>query len=212
LRTVAQRGRSARPHLIALAILLLASGCTGLSRNLTGGEVARGGGWESVENVPEVRQSSREGCGAAALAMVLGHWGRAVTQEEIWESSPPPSGQGMRADSLRDFARGQGLEAFIVEGQPADLDREVRRERPVLVGVMKRQGRRAYPHYEVVVGLNRERQRILTLDPAGGPRERSMKDFTTEWAAAGRLTLVVLPPTPAAPPIAEQPWGGGDAP
>jgi hypothetical protein len=63
----------------------------------------------------------------------------------------------------------------------------------------------------VVVGLNRERQRILTLDPAGGPRERSIKDFTTEWAAAGRLTLVVFPPTPA-PPVAEQPWRVEDTP
>jgi hypothetical protein len=91
-----------------------------------------------------------------------------------------------------------------VEGEPADLHRELGRHRPVLVGVVKRKGRRAYPHYEVVVGINPQRQRILTLDPARGRREKSLERFTAEWAAAGRLTLVVFPPTPAPPPAAQE--------
>lgn len=189
---------------LALVVCLLAVGCaSSRPRHFTSAEAARADGWTRVEDVPEVRQSSRDGCGAAALAMVLGHWGRGVTQDEIWAASPPPPGKGMRADALRDFARAQGLQAFLVEGKDADLDREVGRNRPVLVGTVKRRGRRAYPHYEVVVGINRERQRIVTLDPARGPREHSVKRFTEEWAAAGRLTLVVFPP-PAAPTAAQQ--------
>lgn len=198
-----------RPALLAVAIsCLVLSGCSGVSRSITGADAGRGEGWDRVENVAEVRQTSREGCGAAALAMVLGHWGRSVTQDDIWNSNPPPPGDGMRADALRDFARGQGLQAFLVEGALDDLTREVSRERPVLVGVMKRQGRRAYPHYEVVVGLNRQKQRILTLDPASGARERTVEHFAKEWAAAGRLTLVVFPPAPApaTAPESEQPW------
>lgn len=199
MRADAQAGGRARPGRLVFVVCLLATGCySSLSRSITGAEAARGAGWDRVENVTEVRQSSREGCGAAALTMVLGHWGRAITQEEIWASNTPPPGEGMRADALRDFARGQGLQAFLVEGNTSDLEREIDRDRPVLVGVMKRQGRRAFPHYEVVVGFNSQRQRILTLDPASGPRERTIDAFTREWTAAGRLTLVVFPPTPAA--------------
>jgi ABC-type bacteriocin/lantibiotic exporter with double-glycine peptidase domain len=190
---------------LALVVGLLASGCySSLSRNLADPDAARADGWAQVENVPEVRQSGEHDCGAAALAMVLGHWGRQVTPEAIWAAGPPPPGHGLRADALRDFARREGLQAFLVEGSPADLDLEVGRDRPVLVGVVKRQGRRAYPHYEVVVGINRKRQRILTLDPARGPRESSLKRFSAEWAEAGRLTLVVFPRA-SAPAAAESP-------
>lgn len=194
MRPGANAGRAA-----LLLVSLLAAGCASTGRSVSLASAARGDGWSRVENVAEVRQSSADGCGAAALAMVLGHWGRPVSQEEIRAASPPPPGQGMRADTLRDLARAQGLQAFLVEGRPGDLEREVGRDRPVLVGVVKRQGRRAYPHYEVVVGYNRERRRIVTLDPARGARERSMERFAEEWAAAGRLALVVFPGAPAPP-------------
>jgi ABC-type bacteriocin/lantibiotic exporter with double-glycine peptidase domain len=189
---------TAPPALLLASVL--AAGCapTG-ARSVSLASAARGDGWSRVENVAEIRQSSADGCGAAALAMVLARWGRPVSQEEIRAASPPPAGKGLRADTLRDFARAQGLQAFLVEGRPGDLEREVGRDRPVLVGVVKRQGRRAYPHYEVVVGINRELQRIVTLDPARGARETSIERFVEEWAAAGRLTLVVFPGTPASP-------------
>jgi len=57
-------------------------------------------------------------------------------------------------------------------------------------------GRSAYPHYEVVVGIDRHKQRILTLDPADGLRVNSREGFTAEWAAAGQVTVIVLPQAP----------------
>jgi hypothetical protein len=45
----------------------------------------------------------------------------------------------------------------------------------------------------VVVGTNRKKQRILTIDPARGLRVNSREGFASEWAAAGQVTLVVLP-------------------
>ena len=116
-----------------------------------------------------------------------------VAHEDITAANPPVPERGIRAAALRDFARRQGLQAFIVEGQLADLDRELARRRPVLVGVMKRYGGRAYPHYEVVVGVSRRQRRILTLDPAHGLRVNSREGFAAEWTAAGRLTLIVFP-------------------
>jgi len=140
-----------------------------------------------------VRQIAREDCGAAALAMVLGYWALPVTRADISAAHPPAPEGGIRAAALRDFARRQGVEAFLIEGELADLDRELARHRPVLVGVMKRYGGRVYPHYEVVVGVSRRQRRILTLDPANGLRVNSREGFTAEWTAAGRLTLIVFP-------------------
>jgi ABC-type bacteriocin/lantibiotic exporter with double-glycine peptidase domain len=184
---------------VALLALLLAGGCyKGTARSLTAADVAREGGWERVEGVPEVRQAERRDCGAAALAMVLGYWKVPVSRDDIALTNPPAPDRGIRAAALRDYARGRGLQAFVIKGEIADLEREVvQRRRPVLVGTVKVYGSKAYPHYEVVVGIDRRAQRILTLDPAAGLRVNSREGFTAEWAAAGQLTLIVLPPPTA---------------
>jgi ABC-type bacteriocin/lantibiotic exporter with double-glycine peptidase domain len=172
----------------------MASGCyLGSARSTTPAELAGEGGWEVIEAVPDVRQIHREDCGAAALAMVLNYWGRPLTRDGISLASPPAPDRGLRAALLRDIAVRQGLQAFLIQGQVGDLDREIHRHHPVLVGMMKRYFFRNYPHYEVVVGINRQKQRVLTLDPAHGLRVNSREGFATEWAKTGRLTLVVFP-------------------
>ena len=188
------RAARAGPRALFLGCVL-ASGCyLGSARTATPADLTPSDdSWNMVEGVPSVRQIAREDCGAAALAMVLGYWALPVTREDITAAHPPAPERGIRAAALRDFARRQGLQAFIVEGQLADLDRELARRRPVLVGVMKRYGGRVYPHYEVVVGVSRRQRRILTLDPAHGLRVNSREGFAAEWTAAGRLTLIVFP-------------------
>ncbi len=179
---------------LALVGCLLVCGCyLGSARNATPADLGADEGWERIEGVPIVRQAAREDCGPAALAMVLGYWGRAVTRDDLSGANPPTPERGLRAATLRDLARRQGLQAFLIPGQLGDLDREIQRRHPVLVGVVKRYGRRAYPHYEVVVGMSRRTQRILTLDPAGGLRVDSREGFAAEWAAAGQVTLIVYP-------------------
>lgn len=188
------RTRAVNAGFIALLAALLAGGCyKGSARSVTAADLARQQGWERVEGVPEVRQQERRDCGAAALAMVLNYWGQPITREQIVVANPPGRDGGIRAAALRDFTRGRGLQAFVIKGELADLERELQRRRPVLVGMMKVYGRSAYPHYEVVVGINRREQRILTLDPAAGLRVNSREGFTAEWAAAGQVTLIVLP-------------------
>jgi hypothetical protein len=132
---------------LVLAGCVLASGCYhGTARTATPADLADPrDGWNRVAGVPPVRQIAREDCGAAALAMVLGYWGVPITREAIGTGNPAAPAPGIRAAALRDFARRQGLQAFLVQGELADLDREVGRHRPVLVGVMKRYGSRIYP-------------------------------------------------------------------
>jgi hypothetical protein len=139
--------------------------------------------------------------------MVLNYWRVPVTRDEITDAIPPAPERGIRAAALRDYARGRGLQAFVIKGELGDLEREVQRRRPVLVGTVKVYGRHAYPHYEVVVGIDRDKQRILTMDPAQGLRVNSREGFTAEWAAAGQLTLVVMPPAETAQNTLSPPAG-----
>jgi ABC-type bacteriocin/lantibiotic exporter with double-glycine peptidase domain len=186
---------------VVLLAGLLAGGCyKGSARSLTPADLAREEGWHRVGGVPDVRQVDRRDCGAAALAMVLSYWDVPVTRDEIADANPTARDKGIRAAALRDYARGRGLQAFVIKGELGDLEREVvERRRPVLVGTVKIYGQRAYPHYEVVVGIDRDKRRILTLDPAEGLRVNSREGFAAEWAAAGQLTLVVLRQAPEPP-------------
>ena len=195
MRTDTVRSRAASPWCFAFLACLLASGCyQGSARNVRPSALASDDGWELVEGVPEVRQVSRQDCGVAALLMVLGYWGIPTTRDEITAVIPTVSDRGIRAATLREFARRKGLQAFLVRGELSDLEHEFLRHRPVLVGVVKRHRRQVYPHYEVVVGINLRKQRILTLDPAIGLRVSSLEGFVAEWAAAGQVALVVIPP------------------
>ena len=66
----------------------------------------------------------------------------------------------------------------------------------MLVGLAKPMaltGGRALAHYEVVVGLNRSKRLILSLDPGDGLRENTLEGFAREWAPTRQVTIVVLP-------------------
>jgi ABC-type bacteriocin/lantibiotic exporter with double-glycine peptidase domain len=171
--------------------------------------------WHFVVGVPFIPQHSDDDCGAAALAMVLAYERAPLTRDQILAEATPDGG-GITAGALRDVARRHGHEAFVISGLWSDLETQIDRGRPVVVGLLKPIfGGRARGHYEVVVGINRKRRLILSLDPAaGGLRENSAEGFAREWAPARELALVVLPrvtaPTAAgspAPPASDAPRG-----
>lgn len=176
----------------AIAFALSSAGCyQGTQRTVTLRDVAREPGWTVVYDVPIVRQQAEHDCGPAALASVLARWGIPDALSQIHHDvvSDP---RGAAAGDLRDFARKKGLAAYLVVGEQSDLVRELASGRPVLVGLLQRYSNgRVLSHYEVVVGLNEVRHRILLLDPGNGPREDSLEAFTREWQGSKRLTLIV---------------------
>lgn len=179
-----------------LVLALAAPACyTGSAQTVTAGgmaAIARDPGWQLARDVPFIAQSTARDCGPAALAMVLAHFRVAPPAAD-----DPELAQGdVRAGALRDAARQRGLEAFVVSGTFEDLYAQVGRGRPVLVGLAKPMaltGGRALAHYEVVIGLNRSRRRVLSLDPAVGVRENSFEGFAREWAPTRQVTIVVFP-------------------
>jgi ABC-type bacteriocin/lantibiotic exporter with double-glycine peptidase domain len=150
--------------------------------------------WTFAPHVELVRQKSDSDCGPAALTMVLGHFGIRTTLADV-SAVVPPDDVGVRAGALRDVARSRGLAAFVVPGTVEDLIKELDDGRPVLVGLAKPiiVGS-PLPHYEVVVAIDREDRRILTLDPGRGPRVNTLEGFAREWSPTGRLAIIVRRP------------------
>jgi len=188
--------RGCRAPAIAAALLVAGGGCyRGTARTVSLADVDREPGWLVVRGVPVIRQGSAHDCGAVALAMVLERWGVPGAASQIRRAIPtPPPEHGLTAGSLRQLARDKGLRAFLISGEKADLVRELRAQRPVLVGLVQRYaGNKALTHYEVLIGINEGAARVLLLDPGRGPREDELASFDREWQDAGRLTRVVAP-------------------
>lgn len=182
---------------VAIAAILaagLSTGCSylGTARAFDPEELGRDPGWIRAAAVPPILQQARKDCGAAALAMVFAAWQAPCPMEEIVQGCPAAPERGIKAGALRDFALKRGFQAFLFEGTTEDLERELRKRRPVIAGLVKPHLQGGMAHYEVVVAIHPDRGIIVTLDPARGWRKNSIDGFKGEWEAAGRLTLVVI--------------------
>jgi NHLM bacteriocin system ABC transporter peptidase/ATP-binding protein len=111
-------------------------------------------------------------CGAAALAMVLGHHGRHVPLEEL-RVACGVSRDGSRAGNLLKAARTYGLQAKGMQMEPAALARL----RPPAVLFWE------FNHYVVYEGMGRRfgRRGVHLNDPARGRRFVSPADFDTSF-------------------------------
>ena len=194
------RRSAAFPALVALLALALSSCYHGSAHSVWPGDLQAKDGWQTIGGMKLVRQQSDRDCGAAALSMVLERWGTSgASPSDVLRDAPLDPQHGMAAGALRDLARQRGLVAFLIHGQLQDLIHEIDAQRPVLVGLIQRYGDKAYAHYEVVVGINREQRRLLLFDPGRGAREDGFDGFATEWKGAGELALVVTGKAEGAP-------------
>ncbi|MEU9000770.1 NHLP family bacteriocin export ABC transporter peptidase/permease/ATPase subunit [Streptomyces sp. NPDC048551] len=111
-------------------------------------------------------------CGAAALAMVLGHHGRFVPLEEL-RIACGVSRDGSRAANLLRAARGYGLQA---KGMQMDLA-ALARVRPAAILFWE------FNHYVVYDGMGRRlgRRGVYVNDPARGRRFVPMDEFDTSF-------------------------------
>jgi ABC-type bacteriocin/lantibiotic exporter with double-glycine peptidase domain len=179
-------------NLIPFALCL--AGCSmyaGSARDFDAASLDREPGWLAARDVPLLLQKEEKDCGSAALVMALRYWSVDAGAEEV-AAACAMTDKGYTAGELRDFARRKGLKAYLVEGGFADLEKELAKRRPVIVGLVKPYLNGAWTHYEVVVALHRERKIIVTHDPACGWRQNSYEGFETEWAPARCLTLVLF--------------------
>ncbi|MFJ5262245.1 NHLP family bacteriocin export ABC transporter peptidase/permease/ATPase subunit [Streptomyces sp. NPDC088387] len=126
---------------------------------------------------PTVLQMEAVECGAASLAMVLGHYGRHVPLEEL-RIACGVSRDGSRASNLLKAARSYGLTA---KGMQMDLAALAEVKAPAVLFW-------EFNHYVVYDGMGRRfgRRGVFVNDPGKGRRFVPMEDFD------GSFTGVVL--------------------
>jgi ABC-type bacteriocin/lantibiotic exporter with double-glycine peptidase domain len=156
-------------------------------------------GWVAVRAVPVVLQQEMTDCGAASLAMVLSHWKLGATLEDVTRKCPMIPEKGVRAKDLRDYARSCGLRSYLIHGCWEDLQKEIGKGRPVIVGLVKPDGTGIITHYEVVAAVHPESESVVMIDPARGWCRTSKTAFCREWEPAGFLTLVFFRDDPSQP-------------
>ena len=150
-------------------------------------------------DVPFVHQPS-EGCGAAALSMVMQYWaqqqgsapGAASDVAAIQRALFVPAQHGIPASSMQEYLRAHGFEVFALSGRWSDLETQLNKGRPLIVA-MRPAGQREL-HYVVVDGVDLERGSVTMNDPA----ERKLlseerAEFEKEWKATGNWMLLAVP-------------------
>jgi ABC-type bacteriocin/lantibiotic exporter with double-glycine peptidase domain len=155
-----------------------------------------GGVWLDV---PFVAQT-KDGCGAATLAMVMRYWehqqGRsmqpAAEPERILDALYAKRAHGIYASAMVEYLEAHGYRAFAFTGDWAMVEDHLRHGRP-LIAAVRPEGSHAL-HYVVVAGVEPERHLILINDPE---QRKLMKvgetEFEHEWKATGHWTLLAVP-------------------
>ena len=126
---------------------------------------------------PTILQMEAVECGAAALGIVLGFYGRFVPLEEL-RAACGVSRDGARASKIVEAARHYGLEA---RGLRLELDAALKEQTPYIAFW-------GFNHFVVVEGATRTDAHIN--DPASGPRRISVKEFSDNFTG---VTLVMSP-------------------
>lgn len=148
-------------------------------------------------DVPYVGQTA-QGCGPAAVAMVMQYWVRhdarvdaAAADENAVRKALPPSRGGVFGQAMRAYLASHGFDAFVFRGTEDDLAHHVGKGRPVVV-CLAPAGARGPLHYVVVAGTgpgavvlnDSTRGKLIREDPAR---------FRAWWKEAGNWALLAVP-------------------
>ena len=151
-------------------------------------------------DVPFVLQT-RDGCGSAAISMIMQYWENRSGQpasssadpERIQSALYSPTAGGIPASKMREYFRGAGYQAFAFRGNWNDLKHEIEAGRPLIVS-LKASGPLEPLHYVVVAGIDAERGDVYLNDPAQKKLLRiSREGFESEWNPTHNWTLLAVP-------------------
>jgi ABC-type bacteriocin/lantibiotic exporter with double-glycine peptidase domain len=177
-------------------VCALVAGCGGIFQTAGPATLTADPAWMVTPEVQLTRQQANWDCGPAALSTLLSRWQeRGAPTVDVRKVFERGHGAGVKAGELRTVARTLGLHAFLVKGTVDDLGYELARGRPVLVGLVNYRGKRPVGHYAVVVGLRRDRSRVLLADPGRGWRDITLPAFELEWGPTRHVAMMVFPPT-----------------
>jgi ABC-type bacteriocin/lantibiotic exporter with double-glycine peptidase domain len=154
-------------------------------------------------DVPFVHQP-REGCGAAALAMIMEYWAKqpgpsaphadtaAGNVERIQHELYVPREHGIPASAMQSYLERHGFRVFALSGRWEDLEEQLGKGRPLIVAI-RPEGQKEF-HYVVIDGVDPARGLVTMNDPAERkllPEERAA--FEKDWSATHNWMLLAVP-------------------
>jgi len=176
--------------LLAVVLTVNISGCA--SKNfstLRPGIENRG---HYIDGVPFYRQEESF-CGPAALASVLGFWGRPMSLQQITAAVYLPELRGTLPMDMENFLREAGFETITSAGTLQELKARIRSDMPVVCLLDLGFGPYRQPHYVTVIGFDDANAVIIAHD---GLKENSVigyEPFEKEWTRAGHWMLIASP-------------------
>jgi len=153
-------------------------------------------------DVPFVGQT-KNGCGSAAIAMVLEYWNAKLGKTpiptanavEIQQALYSPAKRGISAASMQHYFEQSGYLSFAFTGDWSQLERHIARGRPLIVR-LEASGPLEPLHYVVVVGIDSTQGFVYLNDPAQQKMLRiSRQGFESEWSPTHFWTLLAVPRT-----------------
>ena len=161
--------------------------------------IAIGAGGGIWLDVPYVHQE-KEGCGSAALSMVLQYWNQKgsalpaerMDAEKIQRELYSEDAHGIRASAMEQFLRDAGFSPHIFRGEWGDLANHIEKGRPLIASIQP--GVKSSLHYVVVVGIDGKQDAVLLNDPERGKLFRVERaEFEKEWLRTNNWTLLAVP-------------------
>lgn len=137
----------------------------------------------------------KNGCGAAAVAMVAHYWRGAApngldSPQAIYQQLYERERGGVPLSRMKEYFERLGLSAFTLYGEWKDLVEQIQKGRPVIVGLKKNP--RSELHFVVAVGADDEA--VWLHDPARKKAHRVKRErFEKQWRHADAWLLLAAP-------------------
>ena len=151
-------------------------------------------------DVPFVKQSE-DGCGSAAISMVLQYWNAhgvpvdpqrldaAAIQKQLYSREA----RGIFSSDMAAYLRASRFEVFLVDGNWTDLQEHLKKGRPLIVS-LQLGGAKTPLHYVVVTGIDWQHDAVFLHDPARGKLLRVERaDFEKQWRSNRNWMLLAVP-------------------
>ncbi len=151
-------------------------------------------------DVPFVKQSE-DGCGSAAISMVLQYWNargariepRRTDAGAIQKQLYSRKAHGIYASDMESYLKDSGFRVFRLEGEWNDLQEQLKQGRPLIVSLQPGSDKAAL-HYVVVTGIDWQSGAVFINDPARGKLLRLERaDFEKEWRPKHNWMLLAVP-------------------
>ena len=109
---------------------------------------------------------------------------------EVYRFLYRPETRGILLSDMKGYLENLNLRVFTLRGGWSDLEEQLAKSRPVIVGLKKKPS--AAMHFVVVTGV--ENEHVWLNDPTRKkPSRLEQREFEKRWTQAGRWLLLAVP-------------------